>query len=150
MGFAADLNKLCERAGEKAALVVRRAALELQSGMIERSPVDTGRFKGNWQCGIGTIWTAEPLFVRRIWPWTPAGEVTDPVSLLMTARELMTRSLEFGPRNGWVHARAGQPCRRCGTPIACDPARRPPMERPVFWCPGCQAQPTGVSSPPRP
>lgn len=55
MGFAADLNKLCERAGEKAALVVRRAALELQSGMIERSPVDTGRFKGNWQCGIGTI-----------------------------------------------------------------------------------------------
>ena len=55
MGFAADLNKLCERAGDKAALVVRRAALELQSGMIERSPVDTGRFKGNWQVGIGSI-----------------------------------------------------------------------------------------------
>ena len=55
MGFAADLNKLCERAGEKAALVVRRTALELQSGMIERSPVDVGRFKGNWQCGIGMI-----------------------------------------------------------------------------------------------
>ncbi|RQO83488.1 HK97 gp10 family phage protein [Acidovorax sp. FJL06] len=55
MGFAANLNKLCERAGDKAALVVRRAALELQSGMIERSPVDTGRFKGNWQCGIGSL-----------------------------------------------------------------------------------------------
>lgn len=102
------------------------------------------------QCGIGTIWTAEPLFVRRVWPWTPAGDVADPASLLMTARELMTRSLEHGPRSSWVHGRGGQPCRRCGTPIACDPARRPPMERPVFWCPTCQAQPTGVSSPPRP
>ena len=90
------------------------------------------------QCGIGTIWTAEPLFVRRIWPWTPAGEVADPASLLMTARELMTRSLDHGPRPGWVHARVGQPCRRCGTRIACDPARKPPMERPVFWCPRCQ------------
>jgi hypothetical protein len=55
MGFAENLNKLCERAGDKAALVVRRAALELQSGMIEKSPVDTGRFKGNWACGIGGI-----------------------------------------------------------------------------------------------
>lgn len=55
MGFAENLNKLCERAGQKAELVVRKAALELQSQMIERSPVDTGRFKGNWQVGIGTL-----------------------------------------------------------------------------------------------
>lgn len=55
MGFAENLNKLCARAQDKAELVVRRAALELQSGMIERSPVDSGRFKGNWACGIGTI-----------------------------------------------------------------------------------------------
>lgn len=55
MGFAADLNKLCKRAGDKAEMVVRKTALELQSGMIERSPVDTGRFKSNFQCGIGAI-----------------------------------------------------------------------------------------------
>lgn len=55
MGFAADLRKLCDRAGDKAEMVVRKTALELQSGMIEMSPVDTGRFKGNWQCGIGTM-----------------------------------------------------------------------------------------------
>lgn len=55
MGFAENLNKLCARAGEKAELVVRRAALELQSGMIEKSPVDTGRFKGNWQVGVGQL-----------------------------------------------------------------------------------------------
>jgi hypothetical protein len=55
MGFAADLNALCARAGDKAELVVRKTALELQSGMIEMSPVDTGRFKGNWQVGIGGV-----------------------------------------------------------------------------------------------
>ncbi len=55
MGFAADLNKLCKRAGDKAEMVVRKTALELQGGMIEKSPVDTGRFKGNWQCGIGAM-----------------------------------------------------------------------------------------------
>lgn len=58
MGFAENLSKLCERAGDKAELVVRRAALELQSGMIEKSPVDTGRFKGNFQCGVGAMNTS--------------------------------------------------------------------------------------------
>ena len=58
MGFAESLNKLCQRAGGKAELVVRRAALELQSGMIEKSPVDTGRFKGNFQCGVGAMNTS--------------------------------------------------------------------------------------------
>lgn len=55
MGFAANLNALCKRAGDKAELVVRKTALELQSQMIERSPVDTGRFKSNWQAGIGGV-----------------------------------------------------------------------------------------------
>lgn len=55
MSFADSLNKICKRAGDKAEMVVRKTALELQSQMIERSPVDTGRFKGNWQCGIGSM-----------------------------------------------------------------------------------------------
>lgn len=58
MGFAEDLRKLCDRAGDKAEMVVRKTALELQSGMVEKSPVDTGRFKGNWNCGIGVMNTA--------------------------------------------------------------------------------------------
>ena len=69
MGFAEDLKKICDRAGDKAELVVRRAALELYGQMIERSPVGNpdlwkspatsgyvgGRFKNNWQVGIGSI-----------------------------------------------------------------------------------------------
>lgn len=58
MGFAENLRRICERAGDKAELVVRKTALELQSGMVEMSPVDTGRFKGNWQCGVGGMVTA--------------------------------------------------------------------------------------------
>ena len=49
MGFAADLKALCDKAGDKAEMVVRGAALELGGQMIDRSPVDTGRFKNNWE-----------------------------------------------------------------------------------------------------
>ncbi|GEN79289.1 DNA-formamidopyrimidine glycosylase family protein [Actinotalea fermentans] len=102
--------------------------------------------------GLGTIYTAETLFVRRVWPWTPVDR-TDAATLLMVARTLMQRSVaapsptatgETTPGRGTlVHGRAGQPCRRCGTPIAVGTARRPPMERPIFWCPTCQVAPVG-------
>jgi endonuclease VIII len=93
------------------------------------------------QAGFGTIWTAEALFARRIWPWAPATSITDPASLVMTGRELMSRSVRADPPRQ-VHGRAGKPCRRCSTLIRQDPARRPPRERPVFWCPVCQAAPS--------
>lgn len=101
--------------------------------------------------GIGTIYAAETLFTRRVWPWTPVAR-TDAATLLMVARTLMQRSVaapsptatgETAPGRGTlVHGRAGRPCRRCGTPISVGTARRPPMERPIFWCPVCQAAPT--------
>jgi endonuclease-8 len=100
--------------------------------------------------GIGTIWTAEPLFLLRIWPWTPADRVSDPAALLTTTRNLMLRSV--ASTGGWsvtrenargattyVHGRVNQPCRRCGTPILRGTVRKPPTERPVFYCPRCQA-----------
>lgn len=39
MGFADDLRVLCERAGKKAEMVVRKTALDLGGQMIDRSPV---------------------------------------------------------------------------------------------------------------
>lgn len=36
-------------------LAVRKIALELFSRVILRSPVDTGRFRGNWMVAIGSI-----------------------------------------------------------------------------------------------
>lgn len=98
--------------------------------------------------GIGTLYAAESLYARRLWPWTPTAEVDDVPTLLMTARRLMERSVASptptatgdGPRGltAWVHDRAGHPCLRCGTPVVRGLARRPPMERPIFYCPRCQ------------
>lgn len=99
--------------------------------------------------GIGTIYAAESLWARRRYPWTPAGEVDDLASLLMTARRLMERSAaaasptatgELGPgRTTHVHGRAGLRCGRCHGPVAEGVVGEPPRQRPVFWCPTCQA-----------
>lgn len=91
--------------------------------------------------GLGTIFCAESLFALRLWPWTPADRVEDPARLYVVARRLMQRSVLSGRPDSRVHGRLRRPCTRCGTPIAVAPARRPPMERPVFYCPRCQARP---------
>ena len=100
--------------------------------------------------GFGTIYMAESLFARRLWPWTPADEVDDPASLIMTGRVLMERSVashqptisgEGGRGEAHVHSRRGRPCHRCGTPIERGLAGVPPTERPVFYCPVCQRRP---------
>lgn len=88
--------------------------------------------------GIGTIYCAESLFAERLWPWTPANAVPDPLRLYVVARAQMQRSVATGFPPGRVHGRLRQPCVRCGTPVAVGQARQPPMERPVFYCPHCQ------------
>lgn len=60
MGFAEDLRAMCERAGDKAEMVVRGAALELGGQMVDRSPVDTGRFKNNWVTATGAPDASRP------------------------------------------------------------------------------------------
>ena len=97
--------------------------------------------------GIGTIWMAESLFARRLFPWTSAGALAEEEreDLLRTARRLMERSVTVGRARGLgavemhAHGRAGRPCHRCGTPISVGSANEKPYERPVFWCPTCQA-----------
>lgn len=109
-----------------------------------RTPVAEVLLDQRVVAGIGTIFAAETLHARQIWPWTPAEEVDEPASVLMTARELMLRSVSVAetagrPRQpGRVHGRRGMPCHRCGSPIRRGVARRPPMERPIFYCPQCQ------------
>lgn len=55
MSFAADLQAVLDRAKDKAVDVVRKTAYDLDKGMVDRAPVDTGRLKSNFQIGIGTI-----------------------------------------------------------------------------------------------
>lgn len=105
--------------------------------------------------GIGTIWMAESLFARRLWPWTRVAEldVGRRSALLLTASRLIARSVEIGRHHGLgavprhAHGRHRKPCNRCRTPIALGalsgPDVRPDQgagERVVFWCPTCQAR----------
>lgn len=117
-------------------------------GARGRAPVAEVLLDQTVVAGIGTIYAAESLFARRLWPWTPATEIADPATLLMTARVLMERSVAArsptatgqaapGPTT-LVHGRTGRPCPRCGTPIRQGRVREAPMERPVFFCPVCQ------------
>lgn len=53
--FSDDLAKFEAKTLPKFDLGVRKIALELFSRVILRSPVDQGRFRGNWQVSIGSI-----------------------------------------------------------------------------------------------
>lgn len=52
MSFALDLNKFAAKAGANADKVVRKVCLDLTKGIVEKTPVDTGRLRGNWQASV--------------------------------------------------------------------------------------------------
>lgn len=103
MSFADSLRRQCERAKGDVATVLRKTALELQTGVVMMSPVETGRFRGNWQVGFGAINTNTSS------PDDPAGSA----AIARTAAELdswtpgttiwLTNSLPYARRleYGW-------------------------------------------------
>ena len=104
--------------------------------------------------GVGNIYADESLFMSRIAPQTPSGQLT-PAQLkrLHSALvEVLEASIGAGGTtfsdfrdltgtNGnygnaaWVYRRSGEPCRVCGTPIQRDKLGG----RSSHWCPNCQA-----------
>lgn len=53
MSFKLQLENFAEKAGAKAEVAVRKVALEVYSSVVLKSPVDTGRFRGNWNISMG-------------------------------------------------------------------------------------------------
>lgn len=53
--FTSQVKTWSKKTESKLDLAARKISLELFSRVILRSPVDTGRFRGNWQVQIGTI-----------------------------------------------------------------------------------------------
>lgn len=47
--FKADVNKWIEKAGEDVEKVATLLLKDIQAALVNMSPVDTGRFRGNWQ-----------------------------------------------------------------------------------------------------
>jgi hypothetical protein len=53
--FSLDVRRFVEKAKGNVDIVIRKIALDLFKRVILKSPVDTGRFKGNWQVAIGEM-----------------------------------------------------------------------------------------------
>jgi hypothetical protein len=63
--FALDLRAFEKKFGERADSLIRAAALDMLGAIVQRTPVDTGRARGNWQTTIGapaggTVTTLDP------------------------------------------------------------------------------------------
>jgi len=52
--FALEVANWAERTKREQSTILRKIALEVFSRVVMRTPVDTGRARGNWQVEIGT------------------------------------------------------------------------------------------------
>lgn len=106
--------------------------------------------------GIGNVYRAELLFRAGINPhrrgvdlteaeaealwrdWVKLLKVGVSTGLMLTIDGLRGKRLDAAMRHRddrhWVYRRQGEPCRRCGTPIALEELGG----RKLYWCPGCQ------------
>jgi hypothetical protein len=50
--FALDVSKWVEKAKGRADEVVRKVAFDMGAQIVDKSPVKSGRFKGNWFMGV--------------------------------------------------------------------------------------------------
>lgn len=103
--------------------------------------------------GLGTMWTAEALFLEGLDPFAPAAErdATVLAALLGRARRLLRASCSSAvptstgsTRPGhetYVHGRRHKPCRRCGTLVRMQFVGPPTQRRTLYFCPCCQAAP---------
>lgn len=53
MSFSADISRFVEKANGNVDKAVRQALMLAAQNIVMRSPVDTGRFRANWQFGVG-------------------------------------------------------------------------------------------------
>ncbi len=67
--FALDLRRAIDAAKDKQEVAIKKIVIDFFSDVIAKSPVDTGRFRGNWQCGINSRPTGTVNTVDK----TPAG-----------------------------------------------------------------------------
>jgi len=119
-----------------------------------RRAIKTALLDQSLVAGVGNIYADESLFAAGIRPQTPAHRlgVRRLARLREALLEVLSTSIEAGGTtfsdfrhlsglNGnyggqaWVYRRAGQPCRRCGSPIQLDRLGG----RSSHWCAHCQS-----------
>jgi endonuclease-8 len=127
-----------------------------------RRPVHEVLLDQRVMAGIGNVYKSEILFLSRLHPdsaadaideraWRDlmtlaqkllAANVADGAAGIVTYHGLRRTTGRMNPADRlWVYSRGGQPCRRCGTPIAS--RKDGDAARVTYWCPSCQSQPRG-------
>jgi formamidopyrimidine-DNA glycosylase len=119
-----------------------------------RAPVKAALLDQRAVAGVGNIYADEALWYARIHPLTPAGHLVEPE--VAALRDGVRKALRLGIRRQGatlrdyrradgregamqnefrVYGREGEPCERCGTPIAKTRAGG----RGTWYCPTCQS-----------
>ena len=139
------------RPGDAVARLLSRADMEVGDALLDQSAI----------AGIGNVYKSEALFAGRVNPFVKVGALTreDVARLVEIAARFMRANVaEHAPAaietyrglrrttgrsdpgaRLWVYARAGKPCRRCGTPIS--RRQQGPHARTTYWCERCQSPP---------
>ncbi len=124
---------------------------------VRRSGIKRALLDQSLVSGIGNIYADEALWRARLhWARPADGLRRSEVALVISSvQEIFAEALAVGgtsfdslyvnvngesgyfDRSLAVYGRAGQPCRRCGTPVRRDPF----MNRSAFSCPKCQPRP---------
>lgn len=86
--FSRDIQVFADKVKLNSSTVVRKVLLDMSSAIIDRSPVDTGRFRANWQYSVDQP-TANPVDAL-----DPAGD---------QAKQLISTQVLTGPMVGHVH-----------------------------------------------
>jgi formamidopyrimidine-DNA glycosylase len=92
--------------------------------------------------GIGRAWANEILWVAQLSPYALSGQVDEPEAMRLhdAIRSEMERGLLLrleganDAKTYRVHNKLGEPCERCGTPLA----RVDFEEHTIYYCPTCQ------------
>jgi len=121
-------------AGEAVRRIAAKPDVEIAEALLDQRNL----------AGIGNLYKSETLFLRGLWPWTPAGQIKDLAGTVELAQKLVasnkgrwTQSTTGSLRRGettYVYGRRAQPCRRCATAIA----SATQGDRVTYWCPHCQ------------
>jgi len=118
-----------------------------------RCSIKTFIMNGHYVVGVGNIYANEALFLARIHPKTPAGEVVeaDVDSLVRVIKEVLTKAIAAGGttlkdfrksdgKPGYfaqqlnVYGREGEACPQCASLIK----QYKESQRASFYCPQCQ------------
>lgn len=72
--FNADLKKFSKQTGLQLDVIVRKLALDAYDAVTKKTPVDTGRAKGNWNLGAGKMDTVVTEETRTKHPTLKKGD----------------------------------------------------------------------------